>query len=75
MQIHAAAKAMEAEDGIGTGCKVDLPSSNASLSHFVDFYNYFQYGMDFLLSETTHVVKKIILHTNVVRAHWMPVRC
>ncbi|KAF8205067.1 hypothetical protein BJ912DRAFT_940171 [Pholiota molesta] len=49
MQIHAAAKAMEAEDGIGTGY----------------FYNYFQYGMDFLLSETTHVVKKIILHTNV----------
>ncbi|KAF8165255.1 hypothetical protein B0H34DRAFT_688473 [Crassisporium funariophilum] len=29
------------------------------------FYNYFQHGMDFLLSETTHVVKKILLHTNV----------
>ncbi|KAI0320670.1 hypothetical protein OF83DRAFT_1103606 [Amylostereum chailletii] len=28
------------------------------------FYNYFQYGMDFLLSGSTHVVKKIILHTN-----------
>ncbi|KAF9485265.1 UPF0183-domain-containing protein [Pholiota conissans] len=49
MQIHAAAKVTEAEDGAGTGY----------------FYNYFQYGMDFLMSETTHVVKKIILHTNV----------
>jgi len=29
------------------------------------FYNYFQYGMDFLISETTHVVRKIVLHTNV----------
>lgn len=29
------------------------------------FYNYFQYGMDFLMSEMTHVVRKIILHTNV----------
>ncbi|KAF5322247.1 hypothetical protein D9619_000792 [Psilocybe cf. subviscida] len=29
------------------------------------FYNYFQYGIDFLISENSHVVKKIILHTNV----------
>ncbi|KAF8974467.1 hypothetical protein BDZ97DRAFT_1773730 [Flammula alnicola] len=29
------------------------------------FYNYFQFGIDFLISETTHVVRKIILHTNV----------
>ncbi|KAF8812534.1 UPF0183-domain-containing protein [Phlegmacium glaucopus] len=29
------------------------------------FYNYFQYGLDFLISETTHLVKKIVLHTNV----------
>ncbi|KAA1466328.1 UPF0183-domain-containing protein [Dentipellis sp. KUC8613] len=29
------------------------------------FYNYFQYGLDFLISDVTHVVKKIILHTNV----------
>jgi Uncharacterised protein family (UPF0183) len=32
-----------------------------------DFYNYFQHGIDFLLSDHTHLVKKIILHTNVVR--------
>lgn len=32
-----------------------------------DFYNYFQYGIDFLVSGVTHKVKKIILHTNIVR--------
>ena len=31
-----------------------------------DFYNYFQRGIDFLISGTTHTVRKIILHTNVV---------
>lgn len=34
---------------------------------FADFYNYFQHGIDFLISGTTHAVKKIILHTNIVR--------
>ncbi|KAI0347234.1 UPF0183-domain-containing protein [Trametopsis cervina] len=29
------------------------------------FYNYFQHGIDFLLSGTTHVVKKVVLHTNI----------
>jgi len=29
------------------------------------FYNYFQHGIDFLISDHTHLVKKIILHTNV----------
>lgn len=29
------------------------------------FYNYFQHGIDFLISSSTHVVTKIILHTNV----------
>jgi len=29
------------------------------------FYNYFQYGIDILLSGTTHTVKKIILHSNI----------
>jgi len=33
------------------------------------FYNYFQYGLDFLISETTHIVKKIVLHTNVTPPH------
>lgn len=31
-----------------------------------DFFNYFQYGIDFLISGTTHIVRKIILHTNIV---------
>jgi len=29
------------------------------------FFNYFQHGLDFLISGTTHVVKKIVLHSNV----------
>ncbi|KAI5833855.1 UPF0183-domain-containing protein [Schizophyllum commune Tattone D] len=29
------------------------------------FYNYFRYGIDFLISGKTHVVEKIVLHTNI----------
>ncbi|KAH8830442.1 hypothetical protein DL96DRAFT_1592908 [Flagelloscypha sp. PMI_526] len=29
------------------------------------FYNYFRHGIDFLISSTSHQVKKIILHTNI----------
>ncbi|KZS98044.1 hypothetical protein SISNIDRAFT_436865 [Sistotremastrum niveocremeum HHB9708] len=29
------------------------------------FFNYFQHGMDFLISGSTHIVQKIILHTNI----------
>ncbi|KAF8639981.1 hypothetical protein AX17_001227 [Amanita inopinata Kibby_2008] len=29
------------------------------------FYNYFQHGLDLFISNSSHVVKKIILHTNV----------
>ncbi|KAF9055457.1 hypothetical protein BDZ89DRAFT_1088063 [Hymenopellis radicata] len=29
------------------------------------FYNYFQHGIDFLISSSDHVVRKIILHTNI----------
>lgn len=32
-----------------------------------DFYNYLQHGVDFLVDGTTHVLKKIVVHTNVVR--------
>ena len=31
-----------------------------------DFYNYFQHGLDFFISGSTHTVKKIIVHTNIV---------
>ncbi|KAJ2920098.1 hypothetical protein MD484_g343, partial [Candolleomyces efflorescens] len=30
------------------------------------FYNYFDHGIDFLISDSTHIVKKIVLHTNIV---------
>ncbi|EAU84869.1 hypothetical protein CC1G_00388 [Coprinopsis cinerea okayama7 len=29
------------------------------------FYNYFQHGLDFLICGNTHIVKKIIVHTNL----------
>lgn len=32
---------------------------------FAVFWNYFQYGMDFLISPITHVVCKIVLHSNL----------
>ena len=41
--------------------------------HSSDFYNYFQHGIDFLLSDHTHIVKKIILHSNVVST-FLPMR-
>ena len=36
------------------------------LSLAIDFYNYFQFGVDFLISSKTHLVQKIVLHTNIV---------
>ena len=36
------------------------------LKGLLDFYNYFQHGIDFLISGRTHKVKKIILHSNLV---------
>lgn len=42
-----------------------LYESVLTLRH-LDFYNYFQHGIDFLISEHTHLVKKIVLHSNVV---------
>jgi hypothetical protein len=42
---------------------LDCPAYRLSLP---DFYNYFQYGIDFLISGATHTVRKIILHTNIV---------
>lgn len=45
-----------------------FPPRNEELSKYpLDFYNYFQYGIDFLVSGVTHKVKKIILHSNIVR--------
>ncbi|KAG9011560.1 hypothetical protein FRB94_008129 [Tulasnella sp. JGI-2019a] len=33
------------------------------------FYNYFQYGMDFLIDGVTHTVRKVVLHSNVPGSH------
>ena len=32
----------------------------------LDFYNYFQHGIDFYISGNTHIVKKIVLQSNMV---------
>ena len=56
---------------------IPLVSAPFSLDNFTDytplpdFYNYFQHGIDFLVSGATHTVRKIILHTNIV----CPVSC
>ncbi|KAN0097506.1 Uncharacterized protein family UPF0183 [Tylopilus felleus] len=39
-----------------------LEDENQSTDYF---YNYFSHGIDFLISGQTHLVRKIILHTNV----------
>ena len=65
MHIHSRQKTEEEDDDSSCECPA---------SHWVfhllyllsDFYNYFQYGVDFLISGTTHTVRKIILHTNIV---------
>jgi len=36
------------------------------------FYNYFQHGLDFLISSASHLVKKIITHSNVVSSTPLP---
>ena len=51
---------------------IPLVRAPPSLEHLTDrtpipdFYNYPQYGIDFLISGATHTVRKIILHTNIV---------
>lgn len=38
---------------------------SSSLLSVVDFQNYVQYGMDFLISGKSHKVIKIVLHSNL----------
>lgn len=48
--------------------RMAIHARNPSLDPHSDpsyFYNYFQHGIDFLISGTTHVVIKIVLHTNI----------
>ena len=48
------------------GVRLSCDTFLTSFSLKVDFYNYFQHGIDFFISSSAHVVKKVILHTNVV---------
>lgn len=41
-------------------------SLDGPLPWSLDFYNYFSHGIDFLISGQTHLVRKVILHSNVV---------
>jgi len=65
MHIHSRQKTDE-EDGDSPCEWPTAPRTFACYTSSLDFYNYFQYGIDFLISGTTHTVRKIILHTNIV---------
>ena len=66
MTIHSRASKLDEE--LGTSCLSPLSLFCMIYLPGTDFYNYFQYGIDFLISGTNHVVKKIILHSNLVGA-------
>jgi hypothetical protein len=65
MKIHAVDPSSQPEGA--TSCKAPRSVHNSwSRLRFPDFYNYFQHGIDFLIAGETHVISKIILHTNIV---------
>jgi len=65
MHIHSRLKADEDDDD--SPCEYSTsPQRFTCCTSRSDFYNYFQYGIDFLISGATHTVRKIILHTNIV---------
>ena len=45
---------------------IDLDCSATADHIYIDFYNYLHHGVDVLLDGSTHLVKKIILHSNIV---------
>ncbi|KAK7060581.1 hypothetical protein VNI00_001347 [Paramarasmius palmivorus] len=57
MMIHSTNPEVE---GPETSCHSSIDTLIAA-----DFYNYFQHGIDFLISGIDHKVKKIVLHSNV----------
>lgn len=66
MTIHSRTSQPDgSEDGDCTPL-LRIPVTYRELTFRLDFYNYHQHGIDFLISGTTHTVKKIILHTNIV---------
>lgn len=66
MTIHA--RRSSVDEDADTDCEKTqiIPLLSCSFAS-ADFYNYLQHGIDFLISGTTHTVKKVILHTNIVR--------
>lgn len=67
MDIHASSIPVTEHHKEENDC-ISLSLRDETLSKYsLDFYNYFQYGIDFLISGVTHKVKKIILHSNIVR--------
>lgn len=64
MTIHSKTRSDNERE---SDCATVLLTDISKITHqFTDFYNYFQHGVDFLLSGKTNIVKKIIIHSNVV---------
>lgn len=63
MTIHSTSRVSE-ESNEGD-CAICYTSLKTFTDITSDFYNYFQHGVDFLISGSTHIVRKVILHTNV----------
>jgi hypothetical protein len=62
MTIHSTSRANENSE---PACSCRRRGWLVLLKPLADFYNYFHHGLDFLLSPS-HVVTKIVLHTNIV---------
>jgi len=57
MRIHRSSSPVRAEPDVGTGDDEGY------------FYNYFQFGIDFLIDGVSHTVRKVVLHSNVPGSH------
>ncbi|KIJ56608.1 hypothetical protein M422DRAFT_22762 [Sphaerobolus stellatus SS14] len=76
VDIHLGASAEDLSCDLGPPLRVfykeddrmDIHAVSRQFSNLEEtdyFYNYFQFGLDFLICGTTHRIKKIILHSNV----------
>jgi hypothetical protein len=63
MTIHS----MESveDDNDESDCKFPSIHRLKPNSGIKDFYNYFQHGLDFFISGSTHTVNKIVVHSNI----------
>lgn len=74
MTIHSRSGPAEVDtDGDCRSSASDSKLAYLLTSGVPDFYNYQQHGIDFLISGSTHTVKKIVLHSNVVRVRYLSV--